>query len=65
MVDWIGRNVDSLIDHYLAVCMLIGLFILSVIGAGDVRVVSMLGLLLCVTGLAQKTARVASRLPIS
>ncbi len=58
MVDWIGRNVDSLIDHYLAVCMLIGLFILSVIGAGDVRVVSMLGLLLCVTGLAQKTARV-------
>ena len=42
----------ALIDHYLAVCMLMGLFILSVIGAGDVRVVSMLGLLLCVAGLA-------------
>lgn len=58
MLDRIGRQFDCLIDHYIAACIFLALIILSQIGVGDMRIVSMLGLLLCVVGIAQPAAQV-------
>lgn len=49
----LGHGLDSLIDHYVAVSIILALFILSLIGAGDRITVGLLGLLLCAVGLAQ------------
>ena len=53
-----GQKIDWLVDHYMAVCLLLALFILSMVGVGDMRAVSMLGLLLCVVGIIQQSAQV-------
>ncbi len=53
MLRRIGRGLDSLIDHYVAAAVVLALFILSLVGVGDVAAVSLLGLLLCVVGLGQ------------
>lgn len=58
MIHWIGRQFDCLIDHYIAACIGLALIILTQIGVGDMRTVSMLGLLLCVVGIAQPAAQV-------
>ncbi|MEY8338268.1 O-antigen ligase family protein [Lachnospiraceae bacterium 62-35] len=47
-----------LIDHYLIVCIFLSLFILTLVGVGDVLTVSMLGLLLCAAGFVQQSAQV-------
>lgn len=57
MVGWIGQKLDWLTEHYVAVCLLLALFILSMVGVGDLAVVSMLGLLLCMVGTVQQSAR--------
>lgn len=58
MAGSIARWLDSLIDHYVTVCVFLALFILTWVGVGDVRIVSMLGLILCVVGLVQGPAQV-------
>ncbi len=54
----IKRGLDSLLDHYAAVCIALALFILSLVGVGDMVTVSLLGLLLCMVGLTRRSARV-------
>lgn len=58
MLHSIERGLDSLIDHYAAACIVLALFVLSLVGVGDVVVVCLLGLLLCLAGLTQRSARV-------
>lgn len=58
MLRGIGRRLDSLIDHYAAACAVLALFILALSGVGDPVTVSLLGLLLCMAGLTQRSARV-------
>ena len=58
MLDRIERQFDCLIDHYIVACIFLALIILTQIGVGDMRTVSMLGLLLCVVGIAQPAAQV-------
>lgn len=53
----IERGFDDLIDHYVVICLFLGLFILTWVGVGDVPIVSMLGLILCAAGLAQQSAQ--------
>lgn len=57
MLHSIERGLDSLIDHYTAVCIVLALFVLSLIGVGNVIVVCLLGLLLCLAGLTRQSAR--------
>lgn len=45
---------DRLLSHYVVVSLFLVLFILSLIGVGNARIVSALGLLLCMVGLVQK-----------
>lgn len=54
----VKRGLDSLVDHYTAACILLALFVLSLVGVGDVAVVSLLGFLLCMAGLTQRSAQV-------
>lgn len=58
MLHSVERGLDSLIDRYTAVCIVLALFVLSLIGVGDVIVVCLLGLLLCLAGLTQRSAQV-------
>lgn len=58
MFGWIGQKLDWLTDHYVAICLVLALFILSMTGVGDVKIVSMLGLLLCTVGVVQQSAKV-------
>lgn len=58
MVLGLERGLDSLIGHYTAVCTVLALFILSLVGVGDPVVVSLAGLLLCLAGLTQRSAQV-------
>lgn len=53
----VKRGLDSLVDHYTAACILLALFVLSLVGVGDVAVVSLLGFLLCMAGLTQRSAQ--------
>ena len=46
-----GDMFDHVLDYYIVSCLFIVLFILSLIGVGDVRTISALGVLLCVVGL--------------
>lgn len=54
----IERGLDTLVDRYAAACIVPALFVLSVVGVGDVVVVCLLGLLLCLAGLTKQSARV-------
>lgn len=53
-----GRGLDHLIDHYIVVCIFMALFILTWVGVGDVAVVGILGLILCVAGCSRESAQV-------
>lgn len=57
MVLGVERGLDRLLGHYTAVCMVLALLILSLVGVGDLAVVSLAGLLLCLAGLTQRSAR--------
>ena len=48
----------GLLDHGLTACLLLALFMLTLMGAGSVRRVGLLGLLLCAAGVQQKAVRV-------
>lgn len=54
----IKRRFDSLIDHYAVICVFLALFITTLTGVGEVRIASILGLLLCIVGLVQPLAKV-------
>lgn len=49
---------DILLDHYIVFCVFFALLMMTLTGVGDVRTVSMAGLLLCAAGLAQPSAAV-------
>ena len=51
MIKKMGDMFDHVLDYYIVSCLFIVLFILSLIGVGDVRTISALGVLLCVVGL--------------
>lgn len=55
-----GGGFWRLIDHYIVLCLFLALFILTLLGVGDVRTVSLLGLLLCAVGLVQAPAVAAA-----
>lgn len=54
----IKGRLESLIDHYVVLCFVFVLVILSLIGVGDVRTAGLVGILLCGAGMTQDTARV-------
>lgn len=58
MVRGIRRGLDRLIDNYAVTCILLAQFIMTLLGVGDVRIISLLGLLLCAVGLVQRSAQV-------
>lgn len=47
------HTIDGMSMHFITACLFLTLFILTWVGVGDIVIVSMLGLLLCVAGLAQ------------
>lgn len=51
-----GDGFWRLIDHYIVLCLFLALFVLLLLGVGDVQTVSLLGLLLCLVGLVQAPA---------
>ena len=57
MVGGIKRAVNGVIDHYLAVCLFLSLFTMTIIGVGSIVIVGQLGLVLCVAGFLQKSAK--------
>lgn len=58
MLHRVGQRLDSLIDHYAAACAALSLLILALSGVGDPVTVNLLGLLLCMAGLTQRSAQV-------
>lgn len=57
MAHRIKRRLENLIDNYAALCLSLALVILSLIGVGDVRAASLVGLLLCGVGVTQDSAK--------
>lgn len=57
MAQGIKQRLGSLIDHYAALCLVLALVILSLIGVGDVRMTGLVGFLLCGAGLTRNSAR--------
>ena len=47
---------DALLDHYIPACLVLALAAASFLGIGEIPTVSVLGLLLCATGLLRCTA---------
>ena len=58
MTSRVNGAVRGLGAHYLAVCLLLALFMLTLMGAGSVIRVGLLGLLLCAVGVQQSSIRV-------
>ena len=58
MLHRIEQGLDGLIDRYAAVCVVLALFVLALVGVGDMVVVCLLGLLLCLAGMTRQSARV-------
>ena len=59
------RAVNGVIDHYLAVCLFLSLFTMTIIGVGSIAIVGQLGMVLCVAGFLQKSAKAAQLYPPS
>lgn len=57
-IQTMGLWFNRLTDHFVVVCLIFALPILALTGAGNVLVVSLLGLLLCAVGVVQSSARV-------
>lgn len=53
----IARWMDSLIDHYAVVCIFLAQLIMTLLGVGNVRIISVLGILLCIVGLIQRSVQ--------
>lgn len=49
---------DILFEHYIVCCVFFALFVLTLIGVGDVRTVSIAGFILCLAGVVQSSATV-------
>ena len=64
MIRNIEHGMDYLMGHYLTICLFIALFILTWLGVGDIPKVCLLGLILCLAGLAQRQARVEIWCPL-
>jgi O-antigen ligase len=47
-----------LLTHYLVICLFLALLILTLVGVGNVVLVSLLGILLCLVGLVQHAVKV-------
>lgn len=60
----IKEKLESLIDHYTALCLALALVILSLIGVGEVWMAGLVGLLLCGAGMTQDSARADLRILI-
>ncbi|MCI8865293.1 MAG: hypothetical protein HFG60_08400 [Lachnospiraceae bacterium] len=58
MPEYIRQKFSSLLDHYVVVDLLLALVILTHIGVGDIRIVSLLGIFLCMVGFLQPPAPV-------
>lgn len=58
MVHWIERGLDGLAGHYIEACIFLAQLILTMVGVGNLRTVSILGLVLCVIGLVKQSARI-------
>ena len=56
MPEYIRQKFSSLLDHYVVVDLLLALVILTHIGVGDIRIVSLLGIFLCMVGFLQPPA---------
>lgn len=52
----IKQRRKSLTDCYAALCLVLALVILSLIGVGDIRMTGVVGLLLCMAGMLQDAA---------
>ncbi len=57
MKNSVGQRLDVLLDHYIVVCLFLAVFMLTFVGVGSVTVVSLMGLALCMVGLAQRHVR--------
>lgn len=53
----IMRRIDNLIDHYMVICIFMALFIMTWVGVGDIRIVCMLGLILCAAGFSGRSVQ--------
>ena len=49
---------NHFIEHYLVICLWLTLVILTYVGAGNIILVSLLGLMLCAIGFVQPNATV-------
>lgn len=58
MFSAVSRGLDRLLDHSTAAYILLALFVLSLVGAGNLVIASLVGLLLCLAGLTQGGARI-------
>ena len=58
MVHWIERGLDGLAGHYTEACIFLAQLILTMVGVGNLRTVSILGLVLCVIGLVKQSAQI-------
>lgn len=58
MLHRIEYGLDCLLDHYIVACIVLAQFIMTLLGVGDVRTVSLVGLLLCAVGLVRGSAQV-------
>lgn len=58
MTKRIERFSASLLDHYLVVSLLLTQVILTQVGVGNIKIVSLLGILLCMTGILQGAVQV-------
>ncbi len=56
MTDTIKRIMERMIDHYVLVCLFLALFIMTLIGVGNVTIIGMLGVILCIVGMAQPSS---------
>lgn len=61
LVRGIKRALSAVIDHYLAACLFLALFSMTIIGVGSIAFVGQLGFVLCIAGFLQKSAKVDLR----
>ena len=54
----VEQGLMGLVDCYTVVCIAVGLFVLSLVGVGNLTVVCLLGLLLCLAGFTRQAAQV-------
>lgn len=53
-----GSLFDAIFEHYIAICLFLALFMMTLTGVGDVRITSMAGFFLCAVGFIRKSAEI-------